>query len=137
MKVKDKLQPSDKAWGGGGGTDPPGLIERRTVYDALENIDSEFYPRKISVPGTENDETETTSRFETNKTETTSNLKPKGTKKQTLKPKIKANDQQKTKEHILIGDDQTEVKTRDKPIEMERTTDERKKHADSQNRIPS
>ena len=57
----------------------------------------------------ENDETETTSKFETNKTETTSNLKPKGTKTQRLKPKIKINDQQETKEHILIGDDQTEV----------------------------
>ena len=75
--------------------------------------------------------------METNKTETTSNLKPKGTKKQQLKPKIEANNQQKTKEHILIGDDQTEVKTRDKPIKKERTTDERKKHADSQNKVPN
>ena len=32
-----------------------------------------------------------------------------GTKTQRLKPKIKNNDQQETKEHILIGDDQTEV----------------------------
>ena len=51
--------------------------------------------------------------FETNKTETTSNLKSKWTKKQRLKPKIKAHDQQRTKEHILISDDQAEVKTRD------------------------
>ena len=42
MKVKDKLQPSDKALG-----DPPGLIEHRAVYDGLKNIDSEFYPRKM------------------------------------------------------------------------------------------
>ena len=56
---------------------PAGIVENRTVYDALENIDSEFYPRKISVPDTENDETETTSKFETNKKETTNNLKPK------------------------------------------------------------
>ena len=61
----------------------------------------------------ENNETESTSKFETNKTETTSNLKPKWTKKQRLKPKIIAHDQQRTKEHILIGDDQAEVKTRD------------------------
>ena len=51
--------------------------KNRTVYYGLENIDFEFYPRKNSVPDTENDETENTSQFEANKTETTNNLKPK------------------------------------------------------------
>ena len=48
---------------------PAGIVENCTVYDGLEIIDSEFYPRNISVPDTENGETETTSKLiETNKT---------------------------------------------------------------------
>ena len=41
------------------------------------------------------------------KRKTTSDLKLKGMKKQQIKPKIKANDQQKTKERSLSGNDQT------------------------------
>ena len=116
---------------------PPESIKHHTVYKGLENIDSEFHPTKISVP-----ETETTERKQQ------ANLKPTKRKRQaiwnqkeqrsnnsSLKSKLTIN--RKRKNTVLINGGQTEVKTRDKPVKKERTTDERKKHADSQNKIPN